>query len=346
MSALRLRQADATVSALRQGTSAWRPHGMTLRTYVPDTQNGPLKGPHKGPQPDARYIAFHAADAHGGWDGLIQCDEWLAAVAPGLAALAIPDGCAELALQLFAATPQPLAAMALFPYDTITATGLVNGSDLQKTPLAALITPAAMIWLRALPMPPTAAPGNTPAVAVWTHDIPASLQFLLGASRLSRGCLSQVGAGDVLLVTDHALRMRCNDHVLGWYSITDEGITVEELLNESYEDIAAASPQADTEEAGVGAGVGNSADANAGHAAQAGVARIPVRLEFVLQQNRMTIGQLSQLHQGQLISLEAGAEKSVLVLANGALLGRGELVQLEDRLGVEMIELYGGDHAN
>jgi type III secretion protein Q len=328
MSTLRLRQANVAESALHHGVSVWRSRGMTLRSAMPNTA--------KGPKSDARYIAFHAGDAHGGWNGLIQCEEWLTAVAPGLAALAIPGGCAELALQLFAATPQPLTGMALFPYDTITATGLVSGTDLQKSPLAALITPTATIWLHALPMTPSDAAESTPTITAWTHDIPATLQFLLGASRLSHGCLSRVGPGDVLLVTDHALRMRCNDQVLGRYSITDEGITVDKLLNQPYEDIAEASLQADPGEAGIGAAVG----------AVVGTARIPVRLEFVLQQNRMTIGQLGQLHRGQLISLEADAEKSVLVLANGALLGRGELVQLEDRLGVEMIELYGDDHAD
>jgi type III secretion protein Q len=363
MTALRLRRADAAISALQQGISAWRRRGMTLRLHSPDAADvkassfvkaPPFGPPPKGPQPDARYIAFHAGDVGGGWNGLIQCDEWLTAVAPGLAALAIPDGCAELALQLFAATPQPLTAMAVFPYDTITATGLVSGWDLQKSSLAALITPAATLWLRALPAAPANGQENTQAITAWTHGIPATLQFLLGASRLSSGCLSRVGPGDVLLVTDHALRMRCNDQVLGWYSITDKGITVDDLLKQPYEDIAEASLQAEPEEAGIGSGIGNSANAsaNAGNAAQttqtarAGVARIPVRLEFVLQQNRMTVGQLGQLHRGQVVALDTDAEKSILVLANGALLGRGELVQLEDRLGVEMIELYGGDHAD
>jgi hypothetical protein len=51
--------------------------------------------------------------------------------------------------------------------------------------------------------------------------------------------------------------------------------------------------------------------------------------------------------QRQVIDLAPDAEKQVLVLANGAVLGRGELVQLEDRLGVEMIDIYGeGDHAD
>jgi type III secretion protein Q len=132
------------------------------------------------------------------------------------------------------------------------------------------------------------------------------------------------------------LRMRCNALVLGWYSITEEGITVDELLNESYEDAAEAALQASPEQAGEDV-------IQDGQAARAGIARIPVRLEFVLQQNKLTMGELGQLYSGQVISLTPEAEKQVLVLANGAVLGRGELVQMDDRLGVEIIDLYGSD---
>jgi type III secretion protein Q len=330
MSALNLRKVDAAAVALQHAAAGWRNRGAAIHFHSAGTA---------ALQADARYIAFHAGDAgnpQGGWNGLIRCEEWLANVAPALAALATTDGGVEHARQLFAVTPQPLTTD--FPYHTITVTGIVPGTDLQHMPLAALSAPEATVWLQALPLLPhslqpeqdaAAAAANAPI-----YGIGANLQFLLGYSRLSSGTLSRVGPGDVLLVTDHALRMRCSGLVLGWYSITDEGIIVDELLEETYEQIAEAAVHADPEESG-------------DNAAQGGIERIPVMLEFVLQQNKITIGELGQLHAGQVIDLAPDAEKSVLVLANGAVLGRGELIQLEDRLGVEMIDIYGsGDHAN
>jgi type III secretion protein Q len=338
MSALALRRVDAGSAVLRQAVAAWRADGMAIDFY--DPASGAATSANQPPlqlQSGRQYIAFQADGGDGvpNWQGLVRCDEWLSGAVPAMAALALPDGGAEAALALFSATPQPLSAT--FPYRTLTASGLVCGTDLQNTPLAVLHTPQATVWLRALPALPLQQHRHQ-ALAGWAHDIPATLQFLLGASRLSRGRLARVVAGDVLLVTEHALRMRCNGMVLGWYSITDKGINVDEQLDELYEDSADASLQAAPEEA-------------QGSNAQDALGRIPVRLEFVLQQNKMTIGELGRLHGGQLIDLEPDAEKSVLVLANGALLGRGELVQLEDRLGVEMIDIYGssqerGDHAD
>jgi type III secretion protein Q len=328
MSTLNLRRIDAEAAALRHAVIGWRADGIEIDFYEPALDGVQAT---KAPPIDADYIAFHAdgSDGSPAWDGLVRCDEWLANVAPALAGLALPGGAAQTALDLFAATPQPLSGA--LPYQTLTAGGLVAGEDLRNQPLAALRTPQATIWLRALP---AAHPPSERALAAWAHDISADLQFLLGASRISQGRLSKVVPGDVLLVTDHALRMRCNGLVLGWYSITDKGITVDEQLNQAYEDNADAAIQAASEEAQSGA-------------AQNGVARIPVRLEFVLQQNRTTMGELGLLHGGQVIDLAPDAEKQVLVLANGAVLGRGELVQLEDRLGVEMIDIYGeSDHAD
>jgi type III secretion protein Q len=323
MSALNLRRADGVEAALRRGMSLWRRNGMAIQL-------------HAAPPTQARYIAFHADadadDARHGWDGLINCDEWLGNIAPELAALGNFEGAAEHAMQLFAATPQPLTAT--FPYRTITVTGLVSGADLQQSPLAVLSTPQATVWLRALPSLPPQTKNDAPEPGARLSHIPATLQFLLGASQLSRGCLSRVGPGDVLLVTEHALRMRCNALMLGWYSITEEGITVDELLNEPYEEAAEATLQASPEQAGEDV-------IQDEQAARAGIARIPVRLEFVLQQNKLTMGELGQLYSGQVIDLAPEAEKQVLVLANGAVLGRGELVQMDDRLGVEIIDLYG-----
>jgi type III secretion protein Q len=340
MTALALRKVDAAAAALRSGVAAWQKKGMKLRLHDPALAHSAHASPSaaSAPMADARYLSFQAVGMQHGsqWEGWLRSDEWLANVAPALAALAMPDRGAAHAAQLFAATPQPLSAA--FAYQSIVVTGDISGADLQHLPLVALTTPEAVVWLRALPpVPSSQQDEKNEAFDMQMAAIPASLQFLLGASRLSQGCLSGVGPGDVLLISDHALHVRCNGLVLAWYSITDEGITVEELLEEPYEEFAVDAEQASPEQAG------DPAQASS----QAAMARIPVRLEFVLQQNKMTIGQLGQLHAGQLISLASDAEKQVLVLANGAVLGRGELVQLEDRLGVEVIELYGGeDHAD
>jgi type III secretion protein Q len=357
MTALTLRKVDAAAAALRRGIAAWRQQGMAL--HFRDPQFASAREPELPagkPSATARYLRIQAIGdrQEAQWDGWIRSDEWLTNTAPALAALATPDRGNAHAAQLFAATSRPLSPASVFPYRSIVVTGDVSGADLQHLPLAALSTPEATVWLQALPPAPAPVPEQHGAaaqlIAAQMQAIPATVQFLLGASRLSQGCLSRVGPGDVLLVSDHALRMRCNGLILAWYSITDEGFNVEELLEEPYEEFALDAAHATPEQAeGCPAqdrAQARDQDRDRGQAPLA-MARIPVRLEFVLQQTKMTIGQLGQLHAGQLIGLAPDAEKQVLVLANGAVLGRGELVQMEDRLGVELIELYGGqDHAD
>lgn len=341
MKKFNLRPVDAAASALQRGVMAWQEREMPIRYRGPGTVNEPH------PRAMSSYIAFHASDAHGGWDGLIRSDEWLSNAAPALASLASACAGGDHAAHLFAATPRPFSGTlpAVFAYTAIEVTGTVPGRDLQDAPLAALTAPEGTIWLRALPsLPPQeqeqeweqtpAAPG----IAAWICAIPVSLQFLLGSSRLSRGCLSRVGPGDVLLVSEHALRIRCQDLVLGLYSINEEGINVDELLNEPYNE-----PYGECTDADEIALVPGQEPGRDG----AGMARIPVRLEFVLQQKTMTVGELGRLHRGQVIGLAPLAEKEVLILANGVALGRGELVQMEGRLGVEMSDIYGSpDHAH
>lgn len=207
-----------------------------------------------------------------------------------------------------------------------------------------------------------------------TDRIPALLQFSLGHSHLSHGRLSRLETGDVLLISHQALRVRCRDLLLGSYSFNDEGISVDKLLNEpAYAPLdettgnagflddawADADGVADAEanmDAAPDAAANNGDNTNAnigapaapiqapestGRLGAAALARIPVRLEFILQQRTLSVGELGALQEGQVIALDERAEKQVLVLGNGIVLGRGELIQMDDRLGIEMLDIHG-----
>jgi len=70
---------------------------------------------------------------------------------------------------------------------------------------------------------------------------------------------------------------------------------------------------------------------------------LPVRLEFLLAAHEIDLGTLSQIIDGQLIPLAADAARHIEVRANGKRVARGELVQLDDQLGVELLEVYRND---
>lgn len=69
------------------------------------------------------------------------------------------------------------------------------------------------------------------------------------------------------------------------------------------------------------------------------LANLPLTLEFILQRRYLSLGEIQQFRQGKVLELDPEGEKHIEIRANGHLLALGELVQLEDRLGVELMEL-------
>ncbi len=79
------------------------------------------------------------------------------------------------------------------------------------------------------------------------------------------------------------------------------------------------------------------ADAEAGAQTPFDIDAIPVRLTFELGERHLTLGELRQLQPGQSFDLERPlADGPVIVRANGALLGTGELVEIDGRIGVTL----------
>ena len=68
--------------------------------------------------------------------------------------------------------------------------------------------------------------------------------------------------------------------------------------------------------------------------------KIPVNLSFILQRKVVSVSDLESLYKGQVMPVEHDIEKRIEIRANGVLLARGEIVNIDDRLGVEINELY------
>ncbi len=64
-----------------------------------------------------------------------------------------------------------------------------------------------------------------------------------------------------------------------------------------------------------------------------------IRLAFDLGHKTVTLGRLAALQPGQVIGLDVPDPRLVAIRANGYLVGRGELVRLDDRVGVRVVEM-------
>ena len=72
----------------------------------------------------------------------------------------------------------------------------------------------------------------------------------------------------------------------------------------------------------------------------AGFDSIPVRLSFDLGEISLTLAELRALQPGQAIRLEHPLASAVRIRANGALIGEGELVEIDGLLGVSVQQLF------
>ena len=71
---------------------------------------------------------------------------------------------------------------------------------------------------------------------------------------------------------------------------------------------------------------------------------VPVIVSAVLGNSRMPIGDLLKLSPGSILELDRRVGEAIDILVNNRLVARGEVVLVDDRLGVTMTEIIKGDH--
>ncbi|OXJ22554.1 hypothetical protein CFB82_40205 [Burkholderia sp. HI2714] len=262
--------------------------------------------------PPRNGVWLQLADVGGRWQGWLRPRDWLAHAVPQLAELAVSSGVDALVVQWLDAVEHPLELpLPELAYQRLRLGEPTVADALPQRPLLRVMTSGGPLWLERLPEAEAAA---TPPLS----GLSWPLRFVAGDSWVRLALLDRVGCGDVLLIRERAQEVRCHDKTLGLYQIVGEDIAMEWQEPEDMEDM-----QIETK-------------------AVHEMGQLPVRLEFVLHRDRLTLGLLQDMCRGHLLPLPADAERQVEVRANGALIGRGELVQLDGQLGVEVAEWMGG----
>ncbi len=70
---------------------------------------------------------------------------------------------------------------------------------------------------------------------------------------------------------------------------------------------------------------------------------VPVMISAVLGSSRMPVGDLLQLGPGAVLELDRKVGEAIDIFVNNRLVARGEVVLVEDRLGVTMTEIIKSD---
>ncbi|WP_191062183.1 flagellar motor switch protein FliN [Geminicoccus harenae] len=71
---------------------------------------------------------------------------------------------------------------------------------------------------------------------------------------------------------------------------------------------------------------------------------IPVQLSAVLGKASMPLNQLLRLGRGAVVELDRKVGEPIDIFVNNRLVARGEVIVVEDRLGVTMTEIIKGEH--
>jgi len=72
---------------------------------------------------------------------------------------------------------------------------------------------------------------------------------------------------------------------------------------------------------------------------------IPVQISVVLGKSTMQVSQLLKLGRGAVIELDRKVGEAIDIYVNNRLVARGEVIVVEDRLGVTMTEIVKSDRA-
>jgi flagellar motor switch protein FliN/FliY len=70
---------------------------------------------------------------------------------------------------------------------------------------------------------------------------------------------------------------------------------------------------------------------------------VPVQVSAVLGRSRMDVGQLLQLGPGAILELDRKVGEAIDIYVNNRLVARGEVVLVEEKLGVTMTEIIKAD---
>jgi flagellar motor switch protein FliN/FliY len=73
---------------------------------------------------------------------------------------------------------------------------------------------------------------------------------------------------------------------------------------------------------------------------------VPVQLSAVLGRASMQVAQLLKLGRGAVVELDRKVGEAIDIYINNRLVARGEVVVVEDKLGVTMTEIIKSDRAN
>ena len=258
-----------------------------------------------------RYISFHAQGRQGLWQGLIDSDQWLQAIWPQWSQLLGRSFVENNLFELFSLLQRPLQLPPqVLDYQHLFDVQSVDGAALEAADLPCIQTALGPCWVLGLP---TDIAWQPQPLQPWTRCLQQTLRVVLGETALSPLQLRRLAEGDVLMIAEQTCQLWLAGRRIGQFTFIEEGLQMELTPQEVTSDLA-----------------------------ECALSPLPVTLQFVLAELTLSMAQLNDFIEHQVLPLDAQALQQVEVRVGEQCIAVGELVRLDEQLGLELREVFRG----
>jgi type III secretion protein Q len=156
--------------------------------------------------------------------------------------------------------------------------------------------------------------------------LPIGLSIEVGSLRLTLGTLRQLGRGDVLLSDDN--------YPVGGACIVMEGRRLTgRKVDRGFQIVGTA--------AGHNEGLTSMDDVQDAPEEQTTLDQLAVRIIFEIGRLELPLGEIQKMQPGYVLELDRPATLAVDLTVRGQTIGKGELVEIDNTLGVRILRLFG-----
>jgi len=209
--------------------------------------------------------------------------------------------------------------------------------------------PAALVYLddaavagfvAALERQPTSPTGSDPA------SLQIRIQLLVGRSRITLTEMRELEIGDVLLMVagvggpDGRVLLLQSGRALAESRLEGSSLIITRLLESPMSDIVPTEPDAEENTAPEQSDDPSVASDEEPGASELDPDQLTVELTFDLGTVSIPFAELSRIQTGYTVDLNMPASGAVRILSGPKSIGQGELVQIDDRLGVRVTRLW------
>ncbi|HDL6960577.1 TPA: YscQ/HrcQ family type III secretion apparatus protein [Yersinia enterocolitica] len=263
--------------------------------------------------PDFKGKWVKVSDSEKKWSGWIRLYELIALASPKLAGMALTEKTERLILNWFSLTERPFSVdLPEINFEKLVISEVIQDSTLNNKLMLQVRTREVSVWLDELNFQP-----ETDHVDISCfQDIGWPVQFILGSTRIRFHLFKRIKCGDILIIKNISTQVRCFNRYLFHYEWSDEFIMTEQIETETENEVEI---EVETDAESI-------YDMN----------QLPVQLEFIIYRRVLKLNDIKELSKNKIYPLPQDIEHEIEIRVNGALIGCGELLQFDGKLGVEI----------